>query len=91
MKAIDMILNILTEPDLPCDGRECNAECPFRFGSEMNPNSRSLCISWGDDENARREAMLQMLFDAVDEAREEDGIPKKARCGNGLALTIALL
>lgn len=77
MKAIDMILNILTEPDLPCDGRECNAECPFRFGSEMNPNSRSLCISWGDDENARREAMLQMLFDAVDEAREEDGIPKK--------------
>lgn len=67
MTKIETLAKLIDQSSINCHGVDCR-ECPFCTDPEQ------LCDQWGN-ETARREALKQMIIDAVDEAREEETEP----------------
>lgn len=79
MTKIETLVKLIDQSSINCHGVDCR-ECPF----DGLPGGRLRCallnLNGADVEGNIKNA----IFDAVDEAREEDGIPKKGDTYRGL-------
>lgn len=87
MTKLEALTTIIKQSNLDCDGIDCT-NCPFNM---LEGKTYSCCLI--PDELDKVRPIEMAIMDAVDEAREEAGIPKRGEryqsyCGTSQVVTV---